>query len=78
MSQWSCVLGNELISTAGSKANVTGDERLQVCAATACAPPLPYLYLYTKLTFSKNEDSQDKGHTTWHLKIEKINRLQAK
>ena len=32
--------GNGLISTTGSKANVTGDELSQLSAATACAPPL--------------------------------------
>ena len=34
-------LGNGLISTTGSKADVAGDECLHQCAATACAPTLP-------------------------------------
>ena len=34
--------GNGLISTTGSKADVTRDKRLQLRAAIACAPTLPY------------------------------------
>ena len=36
--------GNGLISITGSKVNVTGDERLQLHAATACTPTLPLHY----------------------------------
>ena len=32
---------NGLISTTGLKADVTGDERPQLCAAIACVPPPP-------------------------------------
>ena len=34
---------NWLISTTGSKVNVTGDERLQLRAATVCTRSLPYI-----------------------------------
>ena len=37
---------NGSISTTGSKANVMGDERLQLRAAIACAPTLSYLCKY--------------------------------
>ena len=33
---------NKLISTTGSKANVARDEHPYLCAATACAPTLPF------------------------------------
>ena len=35
--------GNRLLSTTGSKAYVTGDERPQLCTATVCAHTLPSL-----------------------------------
>ena len=38
-------LGNGLISTTGSKANATGDERLQLHATIASAPTLHFTFL---------------------------------
>ena len=56
---------NGLISTTGSKAYVTGDERPQLRAAIACAPTLSY-YLY--------QDPQ-KRRCFWHYASAKWNNL---